>query len=67
MLSRVIANELIAAVGCLRNISEAPGTGVSTIFSTINGMIPALEHDQSLSEVSDGLALELRFGLLHDL
>jgi len=51
----------------LRNISEAPGTGVSTIFSTINGMIPALEHDQSLSEVSDGLALELRFGLLHDL
>ena len=67
MLSRVIANELIAAVGCLRNIPETPGTGVSTIFSTINGMIPALEHDQSLSEVSDGLALELRFGLLHDL
>jgi hypothetical protein len=67
MLSRVLANELIAAIGCLRNISETPGTGVSSVFSTINGMIPALNRDKSLSEVSDGLALELRFGLLHDL
>lgn len=67
LLSRVIANEIIAAIGCLRNISELPGIGVQSIFEIVNPIIPALDHDQSLSEVSENLAFELRFGILHDI
>lgn len=66
-VSRVIANELIASTGCLREIPESPGLGVQSIFNLINPQIPPLDEDQSLSEVTENLAYELRFGLLHEI
>ncbi len=67
MLSRILANELISAIGCLRLIPEAPGKGVGNIVQLVDPFIPELAADQSLSEVSDALAAGLRYGLLHDL
>lgn len=66
MLSRILANELIAGVGCLRLLTEKPGQGVSRVLSLIEPYVPSLDSDQSLSEVSEALAESLRYGLLHD-
>ncbi len=66
MLSIILANELIAGVGCLRMVRETPGRGVSRVLTLLEAYVPALDSDQSLSEVSDALAAALRYGLLHD-
>ena len=66
LLSRILANELISGLGCLRLLSEAPGEGVGQVMNLVDEFVPPLDSDQSLSEVSDSLAYALQAGLIHD-